>query len=121
MANKKRLSLAVGIGALSLFVAAVLWAAKGQEHKSSEECCSKGQGKHHMMCPIKIDGAEVKVVNTDNGVTIHITAEDSKVVKDIQTATANMVEKGCCPKHLGKAHKGKDRKEKPKKGCKCKQ
>ncbi len=112
MINAKRLGVIVGTGILSLMIAAGVLVAKGAKHKSSEECCpGKGQGKH-MMCPMHIKGATTKVINIDNGVTIHITAEDAEIVKDIQKSAANMKEsKACCPKQLGKAHEGKDKKE----------
>lgn len=140
MTGKKRAGMAVGISALALFIVAAVFAGKAVEHKSFKECCS---GKHHMMCPVKIEGAEVKVVNTDNGVTIHVTAKDPKVVDKIQEAAISMMEKGSCQKHKGKeagyicpmgaeCYKGPGTKnglcpkcgmklkmKKPEKGCKC--
>lgn len=113
MVNAKRLGVIVGTGMLSLVIAAGVLVGKEAKHKSSEESChGKGPGKCHMMCPMHIKGAKVKVKNTKKGVIIRITAKDAEIIKEIQKSAANMKKsKSCSRKHLGKAHEGKDKKE----------
>ena len=60
--------------------------------------CDKDKGKAAMMCPCHLKGAEVKVVNIEDGVTITITAKDKAAVKEIQEAAVNFGKgelKGC--------------------------
>ncbi|MBN1595194.1 YHS domain-containing protein [candidate division FCPU426 bacterium] len=69
----------------------------GSGNKSGE-----GRGQHHgdmqkmkeghVMCPMYIQGAEVKVENQDQGVTIVITSQDKAVVKEIQQKAASCLE-----------------------------
>ncbi|MEK7288174.1 MAG: heavy metal-binding domain-containing protein [Elusimicrobiota bacterium] len=47
---------------------------------------------HHPACPMKIEGAEVRVDNIESGVVVHITAEDPAVVKNIQDTASRMVQ-----------------------------
>jgi len=57
--------------------------AKGHSHgKSGEKGCCGG------ICPAHMDGSEVKITNTDDGVTITISSKDAEKVKAIQAAAA---------------------------------
>ncbi|HBL16637.1 MAG: hypothetical protein A2X36_16735 [Elusimicrobia bacterium GWA2_69_24] len=59
-------------------------------------------------CPSLVEGAEVKVTNTEKGVMIEITAKDPKAIKDIQSAAARMTMAGACP-HCGIKGKADDK------------
>jgi len=74
---KKSMSWIVGLSVLAALGGGV---AQAQKHH-------KGRTP---MCPMMIEGAVVQVANVENGVTIHITAQDPATVKKIQTAAAEM-------------------------------
>ena len=70
--------------------------------------CDHDKAKASVSCPCGVKGAEMKVTNIDNGVTITITAKDKDAVKQIQEAAANHAKgelKGCPAE--GKAGKAK--------------
>ncbi|MBI5624323.1 MAG: hypothetical protein HY924_11135 [Elusimicrobia bacterium] len=84
----------------------------------------KDQAKARAVCPYKVPGAEVKVINIDNGVTITITAKEPAAVKQIQEAAANVSQhlQACPSRDKGEQVKGKDAGkaktyECPMKGC----
>lgn len=84
-------------------------AAAGAKHDCKDGTCPL----HSAKCPAKVEGAEVSVVNTADGVTITIKAKDAEAVKKIQETGAKMAKGECCGGH-GEGHRhehGKDKKK----------
>ncbi|MBI5882071.1 MAG: hypothetical protein HZB91_03085 [Elusimicrobia bacterium] len=92
--NKKLVAALFAAGAVSLFFARMGGASAAPGHEAHG-------GGHAMTCPAHVEGAEVKVTNTKDGVVINITAKDPGAVKMIQVAAAHMgmKEAGCA--HCG--------------------
>ena len=86
-------------------------ATAGEAHDCKGKNCPlhKGCG-----CPAKVEGAEVSVANTAEGVSIVIKGKDAETVKKIQEAGAKMASGKCCGGH-GDVHKHKDGKKEEKK------
>lgn len=103
---EKRLGWIFGGAALAaaLAIAAVNSAMANCGH------CDHDKAKASVSCPCSVKGAEVKVANIENGVTITITAKDKDAVKQIQEAAANHAKAGLkgCPSH-GKEGHAKDK------------
>lgn len=82
--------------AYALPIAAVALAAllTGAYAKSDHGCPMSGKMKMNAghncggACPTEVKGADIKVVNTENGVTVSITAKDPAAVKKIQEMAA---------------------------------
>lgn len=71
---------------------------------------------HSAKCPAKVEGAEVSVANTADGVTITIKGKDAEAVKKIQETGAKMAKGECCGGHgEGKGHHHEHGKEEKKK------
>jgi hypothetical protein len=77
-------------------------AASAKPHDCKGESCPM----HKASCPAKVEGAEIAVTNTAEGVTIVIKAKDGEAVKKIQEAGAKMAKGECCGGH-GHEHKSK--------------
>ncbi|MBI5622738.1 MAG: hypothetical protein HY924_03060 [Elusimicrobia bacterium] len=105
--NKKLLGALVAAVAVTLF-----WAKLGPAVAEAGHEGHHGEHGKAMMCPAHVEGAQVKVDNTADGVVITITAQDPKAVKDIQVAAAHMGMKeagcSCCGHKASKAAKGKE-------------
>ena len=73
---------------------------EGCAHKKAESkdagCAQHKEGIKHegcmCKCPCAVEGASKKITNTDNGVTVEITAEKEDAVKEIQARAAKMNE-----------------------------
>ena len=89
---KKTMSWILGVAVLAALGSGVARAQKHHHHKGETA-----------MCPMMIEGAQVQVSNVEQGVTIHITAEDPASIKKIQAAAAEHAagkKEGCsCCKH----------------------
>lgn len=83
-------------------------AAAAKPHECKGESCPM----HTSACPAKVDGAEVSVTNTDEGVTIVIKGKDAEAIKKIQEAGAKMAKGECCGH--GHEHKGGKKEKKSK-------
>ena len=78
-------------------------AAKGAAAK--HDCKDGTCPMHKAKCPAKVEGAEVSVANTADGVTITIKGKDAEAVKKIQETGAKMAKGECCGGHgEGKGH-----------------
>ncbi|MBI4678918.1 MAG: hypothetical protein HY748_15170 [Elusimicrobia bacterium] len=104
--NKKLVAALVVAGAVTAF-----WFRAGRPAQAAgDESRHAAHEGHHemrgggdaMTCPAHVEGAEVKVDNTKDGVVITITAKDPKTVKEIQVAAAHMGMKHACCAHCGK-------------------
>lgn len=67
-------------------------ASAGAKHDCKDGTCPL----HSAKCPAKVQGAEVTVTNTAEGVTITIKGKDASAVKKIQETGANMAKGECC-------------------------
>jgi hypothetical protein len=63
-------------------------AKAGAAHKEGHTC------PKHDCCPSAIEGAQTKVTNTADGVTVTVSAKDAAAVKLIQEAAAKMAQGG---------------------------
>ncbi|MBI5209526.1 MAG: hypothetical protein HY927_06065 [Elusimicrobia bacterium] len=92
----------------TLAVAAAFVVAAGRPAPACDGCAGhKADHKKEACCPMKVDGAQAKVVNTADGVTITITSKDPETVKKIQESAAKAAAGGLksCPKHGNGAEK----------------
>ncbi len=79
-------------------------AAKGGKAAAAKHDCKDGTCPlHSAKCPAKVEGAEVSVANTAEGVTITIKAKDAEAIKKIQETGAKMAKGECCGGH-GEGH-----------------
>jgi TusA-related sulfurtransferase len=46
--------------------------------------------RHQQMCPVAVEGANVKVTNLDNGAELEITSDKPEAVKEIQSRAARV-------------------------------
>lgn len=86
----------------TLVVAALSLALGGGAFALASGGHSKEKGKHAGACPMRVSGAEVKVVKIDSGVVIHVTSGDAETAAEIQAAAAGTAgHSGCkhCPGH----------------------
>ena len=96
----------------ALLVAGVSFAKGGCPMKDGK---GKGMGMGMGMkcCPMAVEGAEVKVDNTKDGVVITISAKDEETVKTIQEKAASC--KDACKMKNGKEDAKKEEKKAEKK------
>lgn len=111
--------LAAGLAAALLAPAAVRahcgHCGMGDEKKSEavqKHECKGNCPMHSAKCPAKVEGAQVKVTDSAEGVTIVITAKDIDSVKKIQEAAKMMAEGKCCDGHGGHKEGRKDKSKK---------
>ncbi|MBI5210080.1 MAG: hypothetical protein HY927_08930 [Elusimicrobia bacterium] len=100
----RMLAAAVVSGAVAVFLAGPMRASDGSGHEGHEGrhgAAMEAGDRHVMPCPAHVEGSQVKVTNTKDGVVINITAKDPETVKMIQVAAAHMG-----MKHAGCAHCG---------------
>lgn len=76
------------IAACAIFAAVAIAAARSAMANCGH--CDGDKKEGGMTCPSHVKGAETKVTNTEDGVTISITARDKAVVKQIQEAAVHM-------------------------------
>lgn len=118
--NTRTAVLAAGLAAALLMPSALRahcgHCGMGDEKKSEasqKHDCKGNCPMHSAKCPAKVEGAQVTVTDSAEGVTIVITAKDKDAVKKIQEAAKMMAEGKCCDGHGGhkEGHKGKNKKK----------
>ena len=82
----------------------------GMGGEKTERSAAAKPHEHKMACPAMVDGAEISVTNTAEGVTVSIKSKDAEAVKKIQEAGAKMAKGECCAGHDHKDGK-KDKKK----------
>ena len=83
------LSAAFVAGGAAVFFTGPMRASDAPGHEGRHGS-SMPAGKMEMPCPADVEGAQVKVDKTKDGVVITITAKDPEAVKMIQIAAAHM-------------------------------
>lgn len=86
----RMLSAAVAMGSVALILAVTIRASDSSKHEGHSGVPSSVGERHGMPCPADVEGAQVKVDKTKDGVVITITAKDPEAVKMIQVAAIHM-------------------------------
>src|SRR3989338_3753504 len=95
-----RKSTKVLLGAMGFALALTGMVMADKDHRK--------KGHHDMACPMKIEGAQVRVDEIETGVVIHITSDSPDVVKKIQIAASQMLKHhaAASPEKKGTHQKG---------------